>query len=75
MPAQTRTASAAPSLRRWIILGAAAALIALALEEAFKPTSAVGPVLFAVFILGVLTVIVLSIAMIVQRRTTDRTGR
>lgn len=71
MLATTHTASTDSSTRRWLILGAAAALIALALEEAFKPTSAVGPVLFAIFILGVLTVVVLSIVMIVQRRRVD----
>lgn len=71
MLATTHTESTDSSTRRWLILGAAAALIALALEEAFKPTSAVGPVLFAIFILGVLTVVVLSIVMIVQRRRGD----
>lgn len=72
MLATTHTASTDSSTRRWLILGAAAALIALAIEEAFKPTSAVGPVLFAIFILGVLTVVVLSIVMIVQRRGVDQ---
>jgi uncharacterized membrane protein (DUF106 family) len=72
MLATTHTASTDSSTRRWLILGAAAALIALALEETFKPTSAVGPVLFAIFILGVLTVVVLSIVMIVQRRRIDQ---
>lgn len=72
MLATTQTANTDSSTRRWLILGAAAALIALALEEAFKPTSAVGPVLFAIFILGVLTVVVLSIVMIVQRRRIDQ---
>ena len=72
MLATTHTASTDSSTRRWLILGAAAALIALAIEEAFKPASAVGPVLFAIFILGVLTVVVLSIVMIVQRRRVDQ---
>ena len=72
MPVTPHTASTGSSTRRWLILGAAAALIALALEEAFKPTSAVGPVLFAIFILGVLTVVVLSIVMIIQRRRIDQ---
>ena len=36
---------------------------------------AVGPVLFAIFVLGVLTVVVLSIVMIVHRRRADRPRR
>jgi hypothetical protein len=68
MPTATSTQS---SLGRWIVLGAIAALGAFVLETVLQPTSAVGPVLFAIFVAGVLTVVVLSVVIIVQRRRVD----
>lgn len=67
-----RTASSHTSLGRWIVLGAIAALGAFVLETALQPTSAVGPILFAIFIAGVLAVVVLSVITIVRRRRVDR---
>jgi uncharacterized membrane protein len=73
MPAITgRTENTQTSLGRWIVLGAIAALGAFVLETVLKPTSAVGPILFAIFIAGLLTVVVVSVILIMQRRRVDR---